>query len=205
MSQTPIPTAELEVVKQLKGVSIVFDVGARTDIEYLSIFPKAEFHLFEPHAPFFEELKGLVGKKKKVHLNNIGLGNRVGKLMYSVGVQGFAGGEATSTGEIPYQIGTIDSYVNKHKVERIDFLKIDTEGFDYKVLRGAKRTLSKIKYIQYEHWNDKEQFHKLLEPRFHLEYIGYRNVLCINKKLVKKTELNKLVDFLIEGKYKELG
>ena len=69
----------------------------------------------------------------------------------------------------------------EHKIEQIDFLKIDTEGFDYKVLQGAGEVIKKCRYIQYEHWNDRLCFHDILDSSFIICYIGGRNVLCIRR------------------------
>ncbi len=46
-------------------------------------------------------------------------------------------------------IGTIDDYVAKNKIEKIDILKMDTEGYEDKVLSGAINTLreNKIKIV----------------------------------------------------------
>ena len=38
-------------------------------------------------------------------------------------------------------IVTLDNYLTKINQSKIDFLKIDTEGFEYYILRGAKQTL----------------------------------------------------------------
>ncbi len=46
---------------------------------------------------------------------------------------------------------TIDDYCSKNKLTRIDFLKIDTDGHDLQVLKGALGMLHTIKYIQIEH------------------------------------------------------
>lgn len=48
---------------------------------------------------------------------------------------------------------TLDEYVDK-EVEKgpiIDMLVIDTEGFDPLVLRGAKSTLSRVRYLEFEY------------------------------------------------------
>ena len=46
-------------------------------------------------------------------------------------------------------IETLDNIVDKHNIKIIDLLKIDTEGFEYEVLQGAKKSLKfkKIKAI----------------------------------------------------------
>jgi len=40
---------------------------------------------------------------------------------------------------------TIDDFVNKNKIKKIDFIKIDTEGYELKILKGAKETIKKFK------------------------------------------------------------
>jgi hypothetical protein len=46
----------------------------------------------------------------------------------------------------------IDAFSKKNKIERIDFLKIDTEGGDLDVLKGAENMLKsqKIDFVQVE-------------------------------------------------------
>ncbi len=46
---------------------------------------------------------------------------------------------------------TIDSYCKKHDIKKIDFLKIDTDGRDLDVLKGALNILPCINHIQIEH------------------------------------------------------
>lgn len=182
IEHTKIPDEELEVFKSLKDLKVIFDVGARADIDYLELNPKAEYHLFEPNPEFFAQLKEKVVGKKNVHLNNYGLGDVAGKFEYSNFSQAFVEGECPLIGiDQILEIKTLDDYIEKNNIKRIDFLKIDTEGYDYKVLLGGKKAIKLAKYIQYEHWDDLQQFHGLLGDDFIMEYIGYRNVLCTRK------------------------
>ena len=41
-----------------------------------------------------------------------------------------------------------------NKVDKIDLLKIDTEGYEFRVLKSLKSKLSYIKYIHIEHHFD---------------------------------------------------
>ena|SRR3990167_1004097 len=205
MIQTVIPQDELEVFRNLKNIRVVFDVGARTDTDYLEIRPKAVYHLFEPAPDFFKELKEKIGSKKNVYLNNYGLSDVEENLRYSSGLQAFESGEANKEGgDMLLPLKTLDWYVKEYNIKRIDFLKIDTEGYDYKILKGGLETIKITKYIQYEHWDNLQQFHDLLGEEFEVEYIGYRNVLCISRKLVNFGECEKLKTFLHAGNYKEL-
>lgn len=178
INHTKIPQDELERFKNLPDIKVVFDVGARADTEYLDINPDIELHAFEPNPDFFKQLKEKVGDRK-AHLNNFALGDVSGVAVYNEARQGFTGGEEGTiiTGEL-LPIRTLDGYMAEHGIEHIDFLKIDTEGYDFRVLLGGLKTIPKCRYIQYEHWNDQRRFHILLGQQFKMEYIGGRNVLC---------------------------
>src|SRR3990167_9929053 len=179
MSGTPIPENELKVFESLKNVMVVFDVGARYDVDYLTIKPEIELHAFEPNPEFFLILQEGVGKRKNVYLNNYGLGDKEEELPYDPSTQSFL--LPVTNPRLP--IKTLDWYTKENNIKRIDFLKIDTEGWDYKVLVGGKETIKMCKYIQYEHWDDRWCFHELLNDDFWMIYIGYRNVLCKRNKI----------------------
>lgn len=179
---TPLPEDEIKFFKELGPLEVIFDVGARTDFDYYEYHPNAEFHLFEPNPEFFTQLKETVGDKPNVFVNNIGLGDAPKEMGYNDGTQSFVDSEAEPiSGDKTFQITTLDIYCAARNIQKIDFLKIDTEGYDYKVLQGAGHTLPKITHLQYEYWNNKQQFHDILENEFYMHYTGSRNVLCTRK------------------------
>ena len=45
---------------------------------------------------------------------------------------------------------TLDNFCRENQIELIDYLKIDTETFEAHVLRGARETLSKTRYLHLE-------------------------------------------------------
>jgi len=49
---------------------------------------------------------------------------------------------------------TLSDYLVKINIDNIDFLKIDTEGYELEVLMGAKEVLFKISIVLFEHHYD---------------------------------------------------
>lgn len=143
----------------------IFDVGAnkgQTTLNYRQKFPEANIFAFEPVNQTFEVLKANVGVDPHVYCFNLALGeeNKQEKML----VQGTSGSNSISPGsqinsqpeqsQETVNIITLDKFMaeNDHKIDQIDLLKIDTEGYECQVLRGAAATLSaeKILYISIE-------------------------------------------------------
>ena len=181
MSYTQIPKDELKVFESLKDIKVVFDVGARDDVDYLIIKPGIELHAFEPNPIFFEQLKTNVGNTSNVYLNNFGLGNVEGFFEYDIFGQSIRKqtNQLMSNGVVTRRL---DDYVKEHNIEQIDFLKIDTEGFEAEVFMGGADTVKKCRYIQYEQGSTTMPYEGYLrESDFTLYYIGYRNILAVRK------------------------
>ena len=49
---------------------------------------------------------------------------------------------------------TLSDYLKKKNINFIDFIKIDTEGYEFEVLKGSKNILSNTKMILFEHHYD---------------------------------------------------
>lgn len=45
------------------------------------------------------------------------------------------------------EMRTLDSYVTGHDIRRVDLIKLDVDGFEGKVIRGARETLSRFKPV----------------------------------------------------------
>tara|TARA_B110000014_G_scaffold137621_1_gene95222 strand:- start:42 stop:770 length:729 start_codon:yes stop_codon:yes gene_type:complete len=56
----------------------------------------------------------------------------------------------------PIEINTesLNNYMTINKIETIDFLKIDTEGYEYEILLGLKNKLKNVKLLMFEHHYD---------------------------------------------------
>ena len=56
--------------------------------------------------------------------------------------------------EINVKMITLDKYLLDSGIQQIDFLKIDTEGYEYEVLLGMKDKIKKVQLIMFEHHYD---------------------------------------------------
>ncbi len=181
MTHTRIPDDELAVFKSLKDIKVVFDVGSRDDVDYLILKPGIKLHAFEPNPVFFKELKENVGKTRNVYLNNFGLGDVEGRFEYIEGSQAIS--DPKENGVL---IRRMDNYIREKRIKRVDFLKIDTEGYDERVLRGAGEKIKMFRYIQYESSHTalmmSDEISKFLQGHgFAFYYIGGRNVFCVRQ------------------------
>ena len=52
------------------------------------------------------------------------------------------------------EIITLEDYMNLNNINKISFLKIDTEGYEYEVLKGLKKKIQLVDMIMFEHHYD---------------------------------------------------
>tara|TARA_Y100000389_G_C17436592_1_gene505931 strand:+ start:1088 stop:1852 length:765 start_codon:yes stop_codon:yes gene_type:complete len=144
---------------------IIFDVGANTGQSikrFNNEFNLKEIHCFEPNVLAFEKLKKI--KSKNIFLNNLALGDKEK-------IQTFNNYPKTSSSSF-YRIDkkssiyemnkgfyssnvkiiTLDKYIEDSKIDKINILKIDTQGFEVSVLKGAINAVKdkRIDFIETE-------------------------------------------------------
>tara|TARA_Y100000590_G_scaffold156295_1_gene179628 strand:+ start:226 stop:954 length:729 start_codon:yes stop_codon:yes gene_type:complete len=94
-------------------------------------------------------------------------------------------------------IDTLDNYINEKRILKIDFLKIDTEGYEYEVLNGLKNNFNKVKMIFLEHHYD-----NMIEKGY--KFADINNLLIKNnfKKIFKcKMPFRKTFEYLYQNRF----
>jgi FkbM family methyltransferase len=122
-------------------VRTVFDVGAnigQSVKKYLAEFPTATIHTFEPVPSTFAKLAKNVGGNPRVRLHQLALSSAPGELMMEP-TDDPCTALVSENGTIPVKADTLDNIV---PTGRINFLKIDAEGHDLEVLKGASNLLA---------------------------------------------------------------
>lgn len=146
---------DLKVILGKKS-PVCIDVGAnegQTIDHLLSRFPQCYIHSFEPSKDTFKILKEKT-YGDRVYLNNYALGRHRQRREFinyeSSDLSSFLHMDANAENRFRdiaekkremVDIETLDHYLDQHKIENIDLLKIDTQGFDLEVLLGAEKSL----------------------------------------------------------------
>ncbi len=129
--------------------SLVLDVGAnvgQSALQFRQNFPHSTIYCFEPVTENFQLLTANTRHLSNVLCSQVALGRSkgMGRMSAQRGTMSQLQ-VADTNGQLPtttdVMVDTVDDYCAEKKIERIDYLKIDTEGHDLAVLEGAKSML----------------------------------------------------------------
>ncbi len=163
-------TIKYLISRIIKKNIIIVDVGANigefaNNLNNLceNLNKTSTIHLFEPNKNLYLKLTNNLNFKNKF-INMYGLGAKVEKSFFYIHEKDtkssflkvhknyFLDNKKYKIFKSFSKIDTLDNYVKKNKLKAIDFLKIDTQGFNEEVIKGAKNSLKKniIKIIYTE-------------------------------------------------------
>jgi FkbM family methyltransferase len=156
MNERPPQTKQSILVRIVKAYlprlspAVIFDVGAnvgQSAAMFTEAFPRAKIYAFEPVAATFQTLGKRVAALPNVSAFNLALGRRSGSVEIESQRNSVMNriverrGEAATTRTEATKMMPGDAFSAEHHVERIDLLKIDTEGHDLEVLVGFRSML----------------------------------------------------------------
>ena len=189
-------------------ITTIFDVGCRSD----SIFTrfKGEVHYFDPVKYYIKQISLQTNYNKSALFNDFGLGHEDTELYYYPKYESFydrihSCNISDDSNKILLKIKKAKDYCLEKNIQNIDFVKIDTEGYELNVLKGFEEQLEKVKIIQFEyggtfldnntklidviHYLEEKGFYKfsyLIQNGTHLitdfeDHYQYCNIVCIHK------------------------
>ena len=191
---------------KIKQSPTIFDVGCNVGINtvcYSVLFKKPKIFSFEPISSTIKIFKKNIklNSLKNVKFYNIGFSNKkrntflsipnkdqgerykfyVNHALYSIYGKGKR--------KVKVKMETIDNFVHRNHFEKLDFLKIDVEGHEFQVLKGAKKTIKKFKPVIQLEYN---YISKILTKTKISDFVKFANIyrykillLCKGYKLVK--------------------
>lgn len=138
---------------------VVLDVGANRGDEaraMLRAFPRATVHAFEPSSRCYRELATVAASEARLHAHHAAASSRdetavlietENDLLSSLlplndlGTEhfGLSGGERVRS---EVRCCRLDTWARAANVDRVDFIKLDVQGFELEALRGAERLLT---------------------------------------------------------------
>lgn len=159
---------DAERLRQLSSLGVkldcFFDVGAsncRWTQRLSQEFPAARFEMFEPlsdHLPAYQALMNpLLQANPRAHLHKYAVGARVQSVTMQVMPNPF-GSTALERAVLPearpvqVPMITIDEAIKRFSLPTPNVIKMDTQGSELAILRGASRALPAVDVLLLETW-----------------------------------------------------
>jgi FkbM family methyltransferase len=120
-----------------------FDIGAnvgQTARRLAAQFPDAKIHSFEPLPDTYRQLEQNTAGMN-VRCVNAAAGDTTGPAAFGLGGDSGRNGFQAAHGSVTVNVVTLDDYAAEQSLSQIGLLKIDTEGHESAVLRGARGLL----------------------------------------------------------------
>ena len=153
-------------VKHLAEPRTVIDVGAnRGQFARAAAvcFPQAVVHAFEPLTVCHEQLRQVAGALPQITIHPFALGDSTGmvemfqndyspssSLLPMEQLHRELWPKTANTKSISVPLDTLDNVTARRGVQGPVFLKLDVQGFELRVLRGAKQTLQETSIVMSE-------------------------------------------------------
>jgi len=197
-----------------KTISVI-DIGAHKG-EYISSIIKnfniSKAYCFEPNPKVFKILNNKISLNKKIELLNYGASNNSGNILFNENIESSSSsinelnknsnyykkkffllnflGLNEVTKKIEIKVVTLSDFILENNINKIDLLKIDTEGHEFQVLSGLKDKMHMINLIHFEHHFDDMiiKDYKLTDIHNLLIKKGFKKYFKIKMKFRKSFE-----------------
>lgn len=203
---------EIEAVKFIKKLTrpgmTVLDIGA--NIGYYSVIlgksvgENGKVYAFEPEPTNFQFLERNIGANSLSHVKayRLALANKPGILSFYLhesnkGKHSLIDYQK-NTECIKVEATTVDSFITKHGIRKIDLIKIDVEGAEPMVFEGMKETLAKhrpIIFTEYFPYAIRSSGRDPLNFLRNLDTLGYRfQIIEDSGTILDITDIKKFAD-----------
>jgi FkbM family methyltransferase len=144
---------------QIDNIKTIFEVGARYGDESIKLkktFNNSVVHSFECNPKTIDICKMNLDNINNIFFNNFGLGEKEDNLPFYSYIRNNDGASSLlkridfdntqiQTGFI--KIKTLENYTKNNKIQNIDLLCMDVQGYELNVLKGAGNFIKNINFI----------------------------------------------------------
>ena len=177
------------------SVNIV-DIGAQCGLYtlYAKYLPYSQFYAFEPFPRSYKVLRDNITLNRipNVRIRNIGISNHAGETILNTS-KSHNGLHTLGTNIIRFDdaapisihVDTLDNIFYDNNIP-VDFIKIDTEGWEYFILKGGEKTIQKYKpkiQLEWSEDNMKQCNVNIDEFGTYIDTIGYKKKNIIGEEL----------------------
>lgn len=193
MSALPRPTPETlspfrEILRHCPNqrFGVLLDVGAnvgQSTLSFAAAFPDARIFAFEPAEASFAALQAAISSLPNVRATQCAFSGEPGTLrmiMHGTTTRNRITDAPLAGNVKEVAVRRLDAWCAEQGLGQVDFLKIDTEGHDLDVLKGATGILPQVDFVQVEvSMNRYNRFHVpffdvfdfMSDAGFHLFYL----------------------------------
>ncbi len=140
---------------------VIFDIGAHVGEvtrTYRGLFPQATIHSFEPFPDSFEALSKSTEQDSRILSHRIAMADKSGTATFNANVSPstssllptdqrgssyFGEGLFDTVSQIEVATTTVDDFCHEQGISHIDIMKMDVQGAEFSVLRGATDMLER--------------------------------------------------------------
>lgn len=149
------PEIQMVIAQHVPHGAVCFDIGANVGAVTFMLARQAglsgKVYALEPSPVIRDRLTRNLGLNPRwrevIQPVPLGLSDQPGKLFWTMDYQYLGNGVLGTSGEIEVQVSTLDHLVDQLKPTKVDFVKIDVEGMELKVIRGALSTLERFRPV----------------------------------------------------------
>lgn len=143
------------IAAHVKQAAVCIDVGANVGAIAFALAkqatPRGRVYAFEPGPPTYERLVRNIAMNPAYSQTivpvRLGLSDRPGYLGWNEEPHNRGNARLLHEGSTRVEVTTLDAYCRANGVDHVDFIKVDVEGMEYEVFKGAAVILARCQPI----------------------------------------------------------
>jgi len=162
------------VIQSNDKTPVIFDIGA--NFGYLSLVwantickNNGTIFSFEPNPDVFDCFKNSVLKNNlqdTIKLHNFAVSSKSGQAEFCFDeTSSNIDIDNSSRTKTKIKIVSVDDFISENKIQNCDMIKIDVDGHEYEILKGASETLNKFKPILIIESNNDRKILEFISPK----------------------------------------